>query len=333
MKAMGSASLTHPLAGDLMQHLYQNKNAYGLILLRDSYEKALSESEQMYDKECERKNCPTPKSDRTTQYLLGVKENILSGQVGLHIPPNRPDIEIPAEAIDCTHFDNPLWVDWNFLNGDPKLILGHGPFGFGLQHVEPKEVRKTLEGRHAPQLMKEVRSSTRKYTIEVHNICKSIISDLLKADDKKSYLQNYVDPDQFEEVVADLLREQGLDVFLTPKSRDGGKDIWATVSIEGKRYTVLVECKMRDNKKTLDPALVRAVLGSLVVARKDGINADFAMLVTSTDNIGPESVRIEQLAQELSIKDCNDVLDWAARYGSMKNGLWLPSALDGLLRR
>ena len=314
-----------------MRGLFHNANNYGLILLRGSYEGALAESEQMYDQECERKNCPTPKSSRATQFLLPVKENVLSGQVGLYIPPARSDIEVPGEAIYCTHIDNPLWANWDFLNGPPKLVLGNGPFGFGVHNVEPKETRRIFEGYYAPELIKEVRTSTRKYTIEVHNKCKSIIYDLLKSDDKKSFLKNNVSDDQFEEVVADLLREQGFDVFLTPKSRDRGKDIWATLRIDGKRYTVLVECKMRSDKRALDPALVRAVLGSFYVARADGINADFALLVTSTDNIGPESIRIEQVTRELSIKDCDDVIGWANQYGFMRKGLWIPSALEGLL--
>jgi hypothetical protein len=46
----------------------------------------LAELEEIYDKECERVQCPTQKSQRTTKYLLGIKENILSGQVGLYIP-------------------------------------------------------------------------------------------------------------------------------------------------------------------------------------------------------------------------------------------------------
>ena len=72
---------------DTMEEFYTNQNNYGIILLRDNYEDALAGSEEIYDKQCERVQCPTPKSQRTTKYLLGIKENILSGQVGLYIPP------------------------------------------------------------------------------------------------------------------------------------------------------------------------------------------------------------------------------------------------------
>ena len=316
-----------------MTALFQNENDYGMILLRDNYEDAIAESEEMYDRECERKNCSTPKEERTTKYLLGVKENVLSGQIGLHIPPNKSHIEIPEEAIYCEHIDNPLWVNYDFLNGNSKMVLGSGPFGFGMgiHFVDPKETRRIFQGNFSPELVQEVRSSTRKYTIEVHEKCKRAISDILRSSDCADYIHRHIDSDLFEEVVADILRDQGFDVFLTSRTGDGGKDLWASISISGKRYTVLVECKKRDRKKAIDPLLARSVVGSFYVARGSGINADFAMLVTSSDNIGPETARIEQCVREFTIKDCNDILGWANKYGSLRNGLWIPSALEGLL--
>ena len=66
-----------------MTEQFINVNNYGIILLRNSYEEAIAESEAMYDQYCEIKGCHTPKSERVTKYQLGVKENLLSGQVGL----------------------------------------------------------------------------------------------------------------------------------------------------------------------------------------------------------------------------------------------------------
>jgi hypothetical protein len=116
-----------------MTDAFVNKNDYGLILLRDSYDDALAESEEMYDKECERKGNRTPKIERTTRYLLGIKENVLSGQVGLYVPPRHNPIEIPSSAVTAPHLDNPLWVVYDFINGAPKMVIGALPFGhFGV---------------------------------------------------------------------------------------------------------------------------------------------------------------------------------------------------------
>jgi hypothetical protein len=130
-----------------MNDAFFDQNDYGLILLRDSYNAALAESEEMYDKECERKGNRTPKNERSTRYLLGIKENVLSGQVGLYVPPRQSPIEIPGSAVTAPHLDNPLWVEYDFINGATKMVLGALPFGhFGVGMVNPIDTRKILEG-------------------------------------------------------------------------------------------------------------------------------------------------------------------------------------------
>ncbi len=249
--------------------LYKNTE-YGQILLRDNYEDALLESEEMYDKECERKGCPTPKEERTTKYLIGVKENVLGGQVGLHLPPNT---EVPSEYVRGVHRDNPYWVNYEFLNGDPFMAIGLPPFGVGL--VNPSENRKILEGNFAPDLIKQVRKSARKYTIQVHNRCSQLINDLLKKPEIKEQLLQRIDSDLFEELVADLLRERGFDVFLTSRTGDGGKDIWATIVQDGKPITALVECKVRNSKRAIDPLFARAVVGTFYLETRSGDKCRF----------------------------------------------------------
>ena len=315
-----------------MTDLYVNTNNYGLILLRNSYEDALAESEEMYDKECERKKCPTPKAERATQYLLGVKENILSGQVGLHVPPRKPYIEVPADAITAEHVDNPLWVDYDFIHGEPKMVLGALPFGqFGFGIVNPTETRKILEGNFSQDLINQVRGSTRKYTIEVHNRVNELIQEFLKKPDIKRHLVDNINADLFEELVADLLRNQGFDVFLTSRTRDSGKDVWASTIHKGKRVTALVECKVRGGKSAIDPAIARAVVGTYFIEKSRGIDVDCALMVTTSDNIGPETLAIQQKMREFSVKDCNDVVNWIREYGTLRNGLWVPNALSDYL--
>jgi len=316
-----------------MTNLFVNTNNYGLILLRNSYEDALAESKEMYDKECERKECTTPKAERVTLHLLGVKENVLSGQVGLHIPPRSLHVEVPIEAIAGEHIDNPLWVDYDYLNGDPKWVIGALPFGhLGFGIVDPVETRKILEGNFPRALITQVRNSTRKYTIEVHSRASKLIQEFLKKPDIKTQLLENIDANLFEELVADLLRNQGFDVFLTSRTRDGGKDIWASIVHEGRRVTALVECKVRRANSALDPAIARAVVGTFFIEKNRGIDVDCALMVTSSDNIGPETLAIQQEMREFSVKDCNDVVNWIKNYGALKNGLWVPEALSHYLQ-
>jgi hypothetical protein len=315
-----------------MDEFFVNINSYGLILLRDNYEDALAESEEMYDKECESKKTPTPKSERGTKYLLGIKENILSGQVGLHIPSRKLHIEVPASAITGEHVDNPLWVNYDFIHGEPKMVIGALPFGgFGFGLVDPVETRKILEGNYSSVLIEQVRGSARKYTIDVHNRIRDLIQEFLKQSNVKEHLIKNINADLFEELVADLLRNQGFDVFLTSRTGDGGKDIWASTVLDERRVTALVECKVRGSKSALDPALARAVVGAYFIEKARGVDVDCALMVTTSENIGPETLSIQQQIRTFSVKHCGDVIEWIRHYGEIRNGLWVPRALSSFL--
>ena len=87
-----------------------------------------------------------------------------------------------------------------------------------------------------------------------------------------------VSPREFEEIVAQVLQDDGFDTLLTQPTRDGGRDIIATkTGINGKPVVFYVECKRyaRTNKVSVD--LVRALYG---VQTADKVNK--ACLVTSS---------------------------------------------------
>lgn len=87
-----------------------------------------------------------------------------------------------------------------------------------------------------------------------------------------------VSPREFEEIVEQVLRDDGFDTHLTQPTKDGGRDIIATkTGINGKPVVFYVECKRyaRTNKVSVD--LVRALYG---VQTANKINK--ACLVTSS---------------------------------------------------
>ncbi|WP_170184672.1 restriction endonuclease [Streptomyces sedi] len=77
---------------------------------------------------------------------------------------------------------------------------------------------------------------------------------------RRSLLAN-LEPRQFEVIVYNLYGAMGYEVTLTPKSKDGGRDVIAVREADGMRETVLVECKRR--KKPRGPEEVRALYGSV----------------------------------------------------------------------
>lgn len=87
-----------------------------------------------------------------------------------------------------------------------------------------------------------------------------------------------VSPREFEELVEQILQDDGFNTRLTQPTRDGGRDIIATkTGINGKPIVFYVECKRysRTNKVSVD--LVRALYG---VQTADKVNK--ACLITSS---------------------------------------------------
>ena len=87
-----------------------------------------------------------------------------------------------------------------------------------------------------------------------------------------------VTPREFEEIVEQVLRDEGFDTHLTQPTRDGGRDIIATkTGINGKPVVFYVECKRYSRKNKVSVDLVRALYG---VQTSDKVNK--ACLVTSS---------------------------------------------------
>jgi hypothetical protein len=70
-----------------------------------------------------------------------------------------------------------------------------------------------------------------------------------------------LNPRKFEELVAELLKAQGFEPTLTPRSRDGGRDILAARSDSLGSLLYLVECKRYAPTNKVGVELVRAIHG------------------------------------------------------------------------
>ncbi len=299
------------------------------VLICESKDESYSLSEAIYDEECERKKNPMPKEERTTKYMFGVQENILSGQFGLHVP-FKYWVVLDLKYKGNIQVRSPLWIGEEFINGEPFFMLGHSPFGFTVGNVNPSEMRKILEGNFSPNLIAQVRESGRSYTTEVHNSAREIIEEINKDKTVNRVILDSIDPYKFEEMIAELLKSQGFDVFLTAKSGDQGRDIIAAFYEEGQQYLMMVECKRRKDGKVLGPIEVRALLGQFYFEKVQGTGFNCAMLVTSAGRIGPSALDLREKMCELTIKGRDEILEWIAEYGNFKNNLWVPKRFHEL---
>ncbi|MEJ0060849.1 MAG: restriction endonuclease [Terricaulis sp.] len=112
-------------------------------------------------------------------------------------------------------------------------------------------------------------------------------------------------PREFEELVADLLKAQGYEVSLTPRTRDGGKDIYAARREPLGSFRYLVECKRHAPGRPVGVAAVRALYG---VAQQERANA--GILMTTSRFTGPALAFAQGASHQLSLKDYFDLRVW-----------------------
>jgi restriction system protein len=115
---------------------------------------------------------------------------------------------------------------------------------------------------------------------------------------------------QYEELIAELISDMGYEVTLTKATRDGGKDILASIKTEVGEFLCLVEAKHYRQDRKVGVSLVRALYGTLC-----DYQANSAMLVT-TSSYSHDALSLQQKHKyHLSLRDYTDVAAWIQRYG------------------
>lgn len=110
---------------------------------------------------------------------------------------------------------------------------------------------------------------------------------------------------QFEELVAELLSRQGLDVELTPASKDGGRDILAFLNTPVGRHLHLVECKRYAPNRPIAVRLVRELYG-VVEAEK----ATAGIMVTTSRFTDKAVAFINSVKHRMAAKDYYSLVEW-----------------------
>lgn len=295
-------------------------NGMNYIILTDSKEHADDLSRKIYLDNVERAGLSP---DPNTTGMFGTYENILSGQSGLCVPLSYWE-SLPSKFKTNYIRRTPFWIHERFLNGEPSFVIGQGPFGLGLSYVDPKETRKILEGNFSKPLITEVRESTRKYEASVKFRAERFIHEVAANPATRAKLLTTLDPHVFEEVVAELLADKGFEVFLTSRTRDNGKDIYAAYPTEEGFILMMIDCKRLQLEKTLGPGDIRALYGQYMLDRQSGSPVRCAMLATTAQKIGTVGQKIIEENTDITVKTFDDLSEWISSYGRSKSGLWVP---------
>lgn len=88
-----------------------------------------------------------------------------------------------------------------------------------------------------------------------------INDELIRRLASRPELMRELDPRKFEELVAELLRDKGYEVKLTPRSKDGGRDILAIKRDDIGSALTLVECKRYAQNSKVGVDIVRGLYG------------------------------------------------------------------------
>ena len=133
-----------------------------------------------------------------------------------------------------------------------------------------------------------------------------------------------VTPRKFEEIIAELLKDMGCEIHLTPETRDGGRDILAAFKTPFAELLMIVECKRYNPSHKIGVDIVERFLW--VVERKDKASCG---LIATTSYFSTIAKSIEnEFKYKLRLKDFENLKEWIGNYGNWRmnegSGLWLP---------
>lgn len=144
----------------------------------------------------------------------------------------------------------------------------------------------------------------------VHAIA-TVNDELIRHVAKHPELLYELHPRRFEELVAELLRAQGFEPTLTPRTRDGGRDILAARSDALGSLLYLVECKRYAPKNKVGVEVVRAIHGVTQAER-----ATKGVIVTTSSFTKDAIAFASPLKYGIGLHDFEALKSWLDRYRS-----------------
>lgn len=140
-------------------------------------------------------------------------------------------------------------------------------------------------------------------------VVQDITNELLTELARQPRLMHGLDPRKFEELVARLLEDNGCEVTLTKRTRDGGYDIFGRIKGLIASPVFLAECKRYAPENKVGVEVVRGLYGVTEIHR-----ANLGLVITSssfTKDAHEEKLRI---GDRIELKEFNDLCAWLSPY-------------------
>lgn len=139
----------------------------------------------------------------------------------------------------------------------------------------------------------------------------SITNEVLASIARRPTLLYELDSQRFEELVARLLEDQGCEISLTKRTRDGGFDIFGRIRNSVASPIFLAECKRYSSDRKVGVEFVRGLYG---VTEANGAN--IGLLITSSSFTRDAMKEKLRIGSRIELKDFNDLCTWLTPYKS-----------------
>jgi HJR/Mrr/RecB family endonuclease len=140
-----------------------------------------------------------------------------------------------------------------------------------------------------------------------------IIKDI--DDEIKKYFKKHpeklydMSPRKFEELIASLLQDFGFDTDLTKATKDGGRDIIASIINKVSNFLIYVECKRYKAENKIGVGIIREVIGV------HNIHKPAKSIIVTTSFFTQDAIKeAKNFENQLDLKDFNDLKTWLQKY-------------------
>ena len=146
----------------------------------------------------------------------------------------------------------------------------------------------------------------REFAVELEEVSNELLTYLAR----KPEDLRIINPRKFEEVLAEIFKNQGYEVELTPPSRDGGRDLMLVQKASIGSILTLVECKRYSETNKVGVGVVRSLYG--VVESERATNG----LVATTSYFTKGAVDFrERNKYRMDLANYSKLCDWLRPYG------------------
>jgi restriction system protein len=116
---------------------------------------------------------------------------------------------------------------------------------------------------------------------------------------------------QFEQLIVEILTDRGHEAYLTPASRDGGKDVLVYFNSDFGKLLCLVEAKLYRPHGKVGFGIVQRLYGAFA-----SHGASCAMLITTSSFSQPARSFQSKHRYQLALRDYADLVAWLRAYGT-----------------